>query len=132
MDASFIATLIIPDEQNPHTDALYKKTKGEEIIAPQLIWYEIGNIFKKLITRKKYSYEEVFGFLPHLYDYQLITDSAFGPAYTETIIRIASEYGLSAYDAAYLELAGRKKAVLCTVDKSLREAAQKYGLKVLK
>ena len=35
------------------------------------------------------------------------------------------------YDTAYLELADRKKAVLCTLDKELQTAAKRHGVMVL-
>jgi predicted nucleic acid-binding protein len=55
-----------------------------------------------------------------------------GVDYAEKLLRLAHNYDLSSYDAAYLELAGRKKAVLCTLDGNLQRAAEKYGVVVLK
>jgi predicted nucleic acid-binding protein len=43
---------------------------------------------------------------------------------------LAIEYNLSAYDTAYLELAQRRGLGLATVDRQLRSAAQKAGVKV--
>jgi predicted nucleic acid-binding protein len=43
---------------------------------------------------------------------------------------LAMEYNLSAYDAAYLELAQRRGLGLPKGDRSLRVAAQKAGMKV--
>jgi len=43
---------------------------------------------------------------------------------------LAIEYNLSAYDAAYLELAQRRGLGLATVDRPLRVAAQRAGMKV--
>jgi predicted nucleic acid-binding protein len=45
-------------------------------------------------------------------------------------LAIAREHGLSAYDAAYLELAIRADARLATLDKALRAAARKAGVTV--
>lgn len=39
-------------------------------------------------------------------------------------------YNLSAYDAAYLELAQRRGLGLATVDRPLRHAAQRAGMNV--
>ena len=47
-------------------------------------------------------------------------------------LRLCDNYKMSSYDAAYLELAERKNAVLCTMDENLRSAAKKYGVAVLK
>ena len=43
------------------------------------------------------------------------------------VLPIAREYKLSAYDAAYLELAIRHGAPLATLDAKLRKAARKAG-----
>ncbi len=44
---------------------------------------------------------------------------------------LAQEYGVSAYDAAYLELAQRRGVGLATLDRRLLTAAQKTGVKVI-
>ena len=53
------------------------------------------------------------------------------PSY-ESILRIATECGISAYDAAYLEIAKRRGLPLATFDKALRKAAKHIGVKLLK
>jgi predicted nucleic acid-binding protein len=46
------------------------------------------------------------------------------------ILSLARIHSLSAYDAAYLELAIRRGAELATKDKSLRRAAEKSGVSI--
>jgi predicted nucleic acid-binding protein len=46
------------------------------------------------------------------------------------VLPLAREYGLSAYDAAYLELSIRHGAPLATLDGRLRKAAQKAGVRI--
>jgi len=67
-----------------------------------------------------------------LNEVHLISDFETGTGYIEKLLRLCNDYNISSYDAAYLELAGRKKAVLCTLDENLTVAAKKYGVKVLK
>ena len=132
-DSSFVAALIIPDEKNPHVDNMYAKIKNEdEKFAPQLLWYEIANIFKNLIRRKRYTFNEVEQFFPLLAAIRLTTDFETGNNYSEKLLRLCNDYNIRSYDAAYLELAGRKKAALCTLDENLRATAKKYGAAVLK
>jgi len=45
--------------------------------------------------------------------------------------RLAASHGLSAYDAAYLELAQRRSLVLVSLDARLLAAAQSLGHPVL-
>ena len=42
------------------------------------------------------------------------------------LVRIGDEYGLSAYDASYLWVAGRLRAPLATFDRRLAAAASLY------
>jgi len=130
-DASFIAGLIIPDEKNPVTDRMLAAVGEEEVFVPQLLWYEMANIFHNLIRRKRYDREEVLRFFPLLSALCLTVDSETGAYYTQTLVRLCGEYNLSSYDAAYLELARRKKATLCTLDDGLRNAAEKCRVAVL-
>jgi len=74
----------------------------------------------------------VLQFFPLLAAIRLTTDFEAGTAYSEKLLRLCNDYTLSAYDAAYLELAGRKKAALCTLDENLKKAAKKYGVVMLK
>ncbi|MCL2833168.1 MAG: type II toxin-antitoxin system VapC family toxin [Treponema sp.] len=133
LDASFVGAQFIPDEINPHTTKLYDNIKINDIkYAPQLIWYEISNIFMNLIRRKRYNYDEVSDFFHFLPGMHIITDSESGIEYSKRILRLCNEYNLSSYDAAYLELAERKNAVLCTLDDDLRRSAKNFGVSVIK
>ena len=50
--------------------------------------------------------------------------------WTETS-RLAERFGLSSYDAAYLELAQRQRLPLASLDQDLRNAAKTLGLPIL-
>jgi predicted nucleic acid-binding protein len=132
-DASFVGALIIPDEKNPAVDKIYANIKNEdEKITPQLFWYEIANIFKNLLRRKRFTFDEVLTFFSPLTALCLTGDFETGPTYTEKLLRLCNDYNLSSYDASYLELAERKKAALCSLDENLQTAAKKRGVTVLK
>lgn len=55
-------------------------------------------------------------------------DATFGRALTDTL-HLARRYGLSSYDASYLELALRAGLPLATLDADLSKAARKAGVK---
>jgi predicted nucleic acid-binding protein len=46
-------------------------------------------------------------------------------------LHLADRFRLTLYDAAYLELAQRRKLPLATLDQELRAAAQTVGTKIL-
>jgi predicted nucleic acid-binding protein len=53
------------------------------------------------------------------------------PAAWDAVIRVATEYQLTVYDAAYLELAKRTKLPLASLDGDLRKAALAAGVALL-
>ena len=57
-------------------------------------------------------------------DSQSVTESV------SNILLLAREYGLSAYDAAYLDVAIRHGASLATLDGKLQKAGQKAGIEI--
>ena len=57
-------------------------------------------------------------------DSQSVTESV------SNILPLAREYGLSAYDAAYLDVAVRHGAPPATLDNKLQKAAQKAGIEI--
>ncbi|MDR2971485.1 MAG: type II toxin-antitoxin system VapC family toxin [Bacteroidales bacterium] len=132
LDTSFVGAMIIPDENDREIEKLHDTINSEDVrYAPQLLWYEIANIFKNLIRRKRFTRDRVIELMPYLETLDITTDFESGVNYSQKLLRLSSAYDINSYDAAYLELAERKKAVLCTLDSSLKIAAKKHGIKVL-
>lgn len=44
----------------------------------------------------------------------------------------AMQYGLTAYDAAYVDLAAREKLTLATLDTAMRKAAEQSGITIFR
>lgn len=131
-DASFIIAIVLPDENNSKIDKIHNAlAESDNIFIPQLIWYETANIFRNLIWRKRFTINEVMYFYPLLSSINFHIDNEMSPEHSQKILTLCSEYNLSAYDAVYLELAERKKAVLCTLSENLINAAKKHGVELI-
>ena len=131
-DSSFIIAIIVPDESASRVDKLRAGiSEDAEILAPKLLWYEITNVFNNLIRRKRFTIDEVMQFYQPLAAIRLVLDHETGIDYSKKLLGLCYDYNLSSYDAAYLELAGRKNAVLCTLDEDLRDAAKKHGISLI-
>jgi len=131
-DSSYIIAMILPDENNTEIDIVHDALdENDNIYIPQLLWYEITNIFKNLIRNKRFTNDEVIHFFPMVSFINYITDFEHGIDYTKKIWELCNIYNLTGYDAAYLELAYRKKAILCTLDENLINAAKKHGVTVI-
>jgi len=132
-DSSFLSALVIPDEKNLQVDKMYSKVENDdERYAPHLLWYELTNVFKNLIRRNRFTVTEVLQLYPRLDAIKFTCDFASGTDYSMKLLDLCNKYNLSSCDAAYLELAERKKAVLCTMDENLIKAAKKHGVVTLK
>jgi predicted nucleic acid-binding protein len=132
IDSSFSAAHSLPDEQNDHDDSFFDGlTERDVLSAPQLFWYEVSNIFRNSVVRKRIEAKDVPTMLLGIADLNLDTDTMNGSDYSISLFKLACEYGLTSYDAAYLELAIRTQAVVATLDDDLKEACIKAGLQTI-
>ncbi|MCL2765625.1 MAG: type II toxin-antitoxin system VapC family toxin [Treponema sp.] len=131
-DSSFVSALVIPDDKIISVEKNHIRiAKSGEIFTTPLFNYEIANIFRNLVRRKRYTSNEVVQFFPFISAIGLKIDFEEGVNYQRRIWNLSNDYNLSTYDAAYLELADRKKAVLCTLDNNLKNAAKTHGIKII-
>jgi predicted nucleic acid-binding protein len=106
--------------------------KGSRAIVPALWHLEIANGLaiaerRQILTAADTSQAlvDVEQFVIHAVD----TDGKIVPV--RRALTTARAYQLSAYDAAYLNLAGEESIPLATLDQSLRRAASRAGLQLL-
>ncbi|HEV2416497.1 MAG TPA: type II toxin-antitoxin system VapC family toxin [Terriglobia bacterium] len=98
-------------------------------IVPELWYYEVSNALITVERSGRASMQTVSG---HISDIERL--AAFlevGPTTPSALIAAARQSGLTAYDAAYFELALRRNLPLATLDSKMRTAAQKAGIDLL-
>ena len=131
-DASFVGAIILPDEKNPDVDKINNSIDENDMIyIPQMLWYEVTNILNNVVRRKRISSNEVIHLYKVISAIKFTTDFETGINYSKKLWELCIKYNLSSYDAAYLELADRKKAVLCTLDENLINAAKTHGVTII-
>jgi len=92
------------------------------------IWHlEIANALLVGERRRVVTEAQVFDYLNRLSRLPIITDDAPPHSRRDAVHGLAREHDLSAYDAAYLELALRMDAALATFDRKLAEVARRAG-----
>ncbi len=131
LDNSVALTWCFEDERTPVTAALLEQVGELGAQAPMLWPLEALNGLLVAERRGRLDASQrqrLAGFLRAL-PIALDVDTA-SQAWTETA-RLAERFGLSAYDAAYLELAQRHNLPLASLDRALRAAAAVLGLTVL-
>jgi len=130
MDCSIAAALALPDKSSPLADAFLLQMSIDETWVPSLWWHEIGNVLVSAKRSARISDNDASGLMQLYGDLPISTDTAFSSAFMERVHRLSIAYNLSAYDAAYLELAERKQAGLASLDSKLQQAARDCGVEV--
>lgn len=129
LDSSFAMTWALPDEFSAEAEKFLNRLTPETVIwVPSLWWYEVANALLLAERRGRVSEAEGLRLLELYRSLPLETDSAGGPEALWRFRTLGREYGLTAYDAAYLELAARRQLSLASLDKALLKAARKAGV----
>lgn len=119
-----------PDEGNDYADGVLVKLETEMMLVPALFAVEVANGLAVGERRKRIRPAEVRRFLALLGGISMVQDAQPIGDMMSATLTLARELGLSAYDAAYLDLAIRKGTPLATLDNGLRTAARKAGVEV--
>ena len=126
LDASVVLTWCFPDENAAtaqHVAGLLKR--GDIAIAPSFWPHEVLNALLAGEKRKRISKELVRSFLDDLATLPIVLEQFPARVVFERIQHLSREYGLTAYDAAYLDLALDSGLPLATLDVDLMRAAKK-------
>ena len=129
LDASVTMPWFFPDEATPFTEGLLDALGAQPLWAPALWVLECANVLQSAQRRGRISAQrraeiaDELAALPVRVDPELLTFTL--------IDRLAATHGLSAYDAAYLELALRRSLTLVSLDARLVAAAQGLGHPVI-
>lgn len=130
VDSSFMLALLMSEE---HSDFAARRLDdlGElQRKAPALIAWEIANVLWRKVRQGMLSSDERRGMLDAFQAFRVALDTP-SPDDVLALSAFADIHGLTAYDAAYLEMALRLDAPLATLDGPLSQAARAEGLVVL-
>jgi predicted nucleic acid-binding protein len=130
VDCSVVMAWCFEDECDEYADAVLDAMIEEEAVVPAIWPFEVANVLLvaerrgRLTTADSHRFVALLGGL-HIAVEEVSQGRTFGP-----IISAGREFGLSAYDAAYLELAMRCDVPLATRDADLREACAQSGVEL--
>jgi len=132
IDSSIALAWALPDETSKEADLVLDRILAGNIFwVPALWWYEMANALLMVQRRKRLTEADRMRLIELYRRLPIQTDMMLDSDIMVRFHSLAIEYNLSAYDTAYLELAQRKGLGLATVDRHLRSAAQKAGVKVI-
>ena len=97
-------------------------------MVPALWAIEVANAMLIGERRKRLRQSDALEFAELLGQLSLVQDTPPPGKQMGNVFATAREYGLTAYDAAYLELSIRERTELATFDAKLQKAARKAGV----
>jgi len=132
LDASAAASLVLSDERSEAVArVLGDLPELARVVVPTLWWYELANVLAMATRRGRIKEADSIRAWNLLCALEPVSDARTGPLHGLELVELAGRHSLSAYDAAYLELAMRTGAPLCTLDGPLRDAAERAGVRVV-
>ena len=131
LDSSATLAWIYGDETTAAIRAVFDQVADAGAVVPSLWRLEVANSLTMAVRRNRIDAEFRHAALADLALLDISTDPhTDGHAWSETL-HLADRFRLTLYDAAYLELAQRRKLPLATLDQELCAAAQAAGTQTL-
>lgn len=131
LDCSVAMAWCFEDESNMHSDKILKSLKDTKAIVPMLWPLEIMNVLHIAERKKRISLEQSEIFIDFLNNLPIERELILSEKINKRILEISRKYAITAYDAAYLEIAIRKHVPLASFDKNLCNAAKLAHVQVL-
>jgi predicted nucleic acid-binding protein len=120
---TFIAVAL----NEPEKDMIIRLTEGHDLVAPEVLPFEIGNALTAMMKRNALKADEVilaWDMVQHIpVDLRRIDIGA--------ALNIATQYNIYAYDAYFLECARNLRSPLLTLDQQMKGIARKIGIQVM-
>lgn len=131
LDASVTIARISANETTEAIRSVFDQIAQGSAWVPALWRLEVANVLEMQVRRGRIDAEFRDATLTDLAVLPILLDlETHGRAWSDTT-RLATKHRLTIYDAAYLELAMRRRLPLATLDQELRVAATLEGVKLL-
>lgn len=128
LDASVTIAWCFEDETTPYTEAVLGLLANDTAHVPAIWPLEVANALLSAERRERLEPADTARFLELLRTLPIMVDTPQGERVFGSVVASARTYGLTSYDAAYLELAMREGLSLAAQDKRLVAAATAAGV----
>ena len=124
VDTSVILAVVLNESTKP---GIVEATKGQELLAPDSLQWEIGNACSAMFKRNKITLDQATtGFKIYKQISLRYPKIDFNHA-----LEISYENKVYAYDAYFLSLAKKQKCPFITLDMPLQRLASQIGIKIM-
>lgn len=131
LDSSMAVAWSFEDETDDYADRVHRQLATKRAVVPVLWPLEVANALVVGERRKRSTPVDTATWLGMLAVLPIDIDDQTNSHAWSTTLMLARAHNLSAYDAAYLELAIRRSLPLATLDEQLQAAAKAAGVKLL-
>ena len=129
IDCSVSISWCLHDSPDPYAERVLDALPTiETVLVPALWRLEVVNVLLSAGRRGRTTRALALRFLEDLQSLPIRVESSEEASSMEALLRLASERGLTAYDAAYLDCAARKGFALATLDEKLKQACIAAGV----
>lgn len=130
LDASVTMSWCFEDQQSDFSEAVLAAIGQEAApMAPPIWMYEVINVLSAAQKKKLMDQATATTFWNKVSKLVVVVENSDRNTAHE-IMELSGKYHLTAYDAAYLELALREGLALATLDRDLKKAANAAGVRL--
>jgi predicted nucleic acid-binding protein len=131
LDCSATLAWLMEDETTDASRRLFDIIARDGALVPALWRLEVANSLQMAVRRRRITADARNASLRDLAGYKIATDpETDSHAWTSTL-QLSDRFGLTVYDASYLELAQRMQLPLATLDRRLQSAAAAAGVELI-
>ena len=126
LDNSVVSGWFLQDQANAYTRAIAHRLQDDQALVPAIWELEFANVLRTACVRQRMNSQAAHEVAEQVSRLPIEVDRrSVGPS---EILGLSLRFGLSSYDAAYLELALRQRVPVATQDERLRAAALASGV----
>lgn len=129
LDNSVVSGWTLESQATPYTEAVARRLERDRALVPPIWELEFANVLRTACIRGRLQAQTAQSMIEQVLSLPIEVDR--GPVRPAEVLALALRFGLSAYDAAYLELALRHQVPLATTDQALANAATASGVGLL-
>ena len=131
VDNSVVMAWCFEDEASAYTEGVLDRLRDTQALVPAIWPLEVANVLLTAERHDRLNEAQTAHFAQLLQLLPILVEGADVARILGSVLAVGRAHSLSAYAAAYLELAARQGLALATQDGRLRKAAGNAGVAVL-